>query len=213
MLICVILIATRRGCPCGDRDGNGAAWNILTENMITRERLKGAYSEGEALAIYNEARADGSLREFCQRFMYDEDYQVARNALWAMTKATDLEIENLQPLLHELIGLSMSTGNTSVRRLSLNIVMRLRMEEDDLRTDFLDFCLDHMADVQELPGIQSICMKLAYNMSMFYPELMGELMRTVEAMDMDYYSPAVRSVRRRIMSGRMGRGKRRRDTA
>ena len=48
----------------------------MTENMITRERLKGAYSEGEALAIYNEARADGSLREFCQRFMYDEDYQV-----------------------------------------------------------------------------------------------------------------------------------------
>ena len=50
-----------------------------------------------------------------------------------------------------------------------------------------------MADVQGLPGIQSICMKLAYNMSMFYPELMGELMRTVEAMDMDYYSPAARS--------------------
>lgn len=173
--------------------------------MITRERLKGAYSEGEALAIYNEAKANGGLKEFCQSYMHDEDYQVARNALWGLTKASDGEMAELQPLLHTLIDLSMSTSNSSVRRLSLNIIERLNMDEDDLRSDFLDFCLEHMADVQELPGIQSLCMKLAYRMSSFYPELRGELMRTVEAMDMDYYSPAVRCVRRKIMSGRMGR--------
>ena len=90
-----------------------------------------------------------------------------------------------------------------VRRLSLNIVERLEMSEDDLRTDFLDFCFEHMIDVEEFPGIQSVCMKLAFRMCKFYPELMDELKRTLEAMEIDYYKPAVKCVRSRILSGKL----------
>lgn len=178
-------------------------------HMVTREQLKGAYSEGEALAIYTEAKKENSLAEFCQRFMHDEDYQVARNALWGLTKASDEELKELQPLLHSLIDLAINATNPSVRRLALNITERLEMHEDDLRTDFLDFCLEHMADVEEYPGIQSLCMKLAYRMATFYPELMGELLRILDAMEIEYYKPAVKSVRTRILSGKMKkRGKR-----
>ena len=52
------------------------------DTMITEERLKGAYSEGEALAIYNEVKQSGDLIGFCRTYMNHEDYQVARNALW-----------------------------------------------------------------------------------------------------------------------------------
>lgn len=88
-------------------------------------------------------------------------------------------------------------------RLSLNIIERLKMDEDDLRTDFLDFCLEHMASVEELPGIQSLCMKLAYRMCMFYPELMGEFKVTLESMETEYYKPAVNCVRNRILKGKL----------
>ena len=97
----------------------------------------------------------------------------------------------------------MQTDNSSVRRLSLNIIERLEMSEDDLRTDFLDFCFDHMMDVEEFPGIQSVCMKLAFRMCKFYPELMDELKRTLEAMEIDYYKPAVKGVRNRILNGKL----------
>lgn len=170
---------------------------------ITRERLKGAYSESEALAIYNEVKQKNDFVGFAQRFMHDEDYQVARNTLWGLTKATNEELAQLQPILHELIDLALSAENSSVRRLSLNVIERLRIEEDDLRTDFLDFCLDHMVDINEYPGIQSLCMKLAYRMSTFYPELMEELIRTVKSMDIEYYKPAVKSVRNRIIAGKL----------
>ncbi|MBR3079881.1 MAG: hypothetical protein IKH01_08705, partial [Prevotella sp.] len=93
--------------------------------------------------------------------------------------------------------------NSSVRRLSLNVIERLEMSENDLRTDFLDFCFEHMIDVEELPGIQSVCMKLAFRMCKFYPELMDELKRTLEAMEIDYYKPAVKGVRSKILSGRL----------
>jgi hypothetical protein len=96
----------------------------------------------------------------------------------------------------------MQTENSSVRRLTLNVIYRLKMDEEDLRTDFLDFCLEHMADVEEFPGIQSICLKLAFRMCQFYPELMDELKRTLEAMEIDYYKPAVKGVRNKILSGK-----------
>lgn len=170
---------------------------------ISREDLKGAGSEGEALRIYNKVKATNSFVLFAQRFMHDEDYQVARNSLWTLTKATDEELSQLQPILHELIDLALKAENSSVRRLSLNIIVRLQMQEEDLRTDFLDFCLEHMVDINEYPGIQSLCMKLAYRMSQFYPELMDELIRTVKGMEMEYYKPAVKSVRNRILSGKL----------
>lgn len=170
--------------------------------MITRERLKGAYSEGEALAIYNEVKAKGDFIGFCRQFTHDEDYQVARNVLWGLTKASKKELSQLETIKDSLIDLAMTTANSSVRRLSLNIVERLRMEEDEVRTDFLDFCFDHMTDIQEFPGIQSLCMKLAYRMCSFYPELMGELRRTIEAMEIEYYKPAVKSLRSRILNGK-----------
>lgn len=169
---------------------------------LTREQLKGRYSEGDALEIYNEMKKTGEWLSFLKTYLHDEDYHVARNALWGLTKASDKELSALQPMLHELIDKALNEDNSSVRRLSMNIIVRLKMEEDDLRTDFLDFCLDHMQNPDEYPGIQSLCLKLAYKMCTFYPELMDELKRTLTAMEPAYYSPALRSVRNRILSGK-----------
>lgn len=181
---------------------NNNTYSKKRDTMITEERLKGAYSEGEALAIYNEVKQSGGLIGFCRTYMNHEDYQVARNALWGLTKASKAEHTQLQPLLHPLIDLAIQTDNTSVRRLSLHHIERLKLKEDDLRTDFLDFCLAHMVNPDEFPGIQSLCMKIAYRMCKFYPELMGEFMRTIESMDMTFYKPAVKCVRSRILGSK-----------
>ncbi len=138
---------------------------------------------------------------------------MARSALWGLTKATDEELSELQVIRNELIDQAMQTENSSVRRLTLNIIKRLRLgelrsemrltlEEGDLRTDFLDFCFEHMVSIEEFPGIQTLCMKLAYRMCTFYPELMDELKRILEAMEIAYYKPAVKCLRKRILSGK-----------
>ena len=44
-------------------------------------------------------------------------------------------------------------------------------------------------------------MKLAYRMCSFYPELRDELKRTLETMEIEYYKPAVKGLRQRILSG------------
>ena len=169
---------------------------------ITNERLRQTFSEGGAQEIYREVRASGDFLGFAQRYVFDSDYCVARNALWGLTKATDKELSELQTILNELINQAMQTDNSSVRRLTLNIIERLKMNEEDLRTDFLDFCFEHMVSIEEFPGIQTLCMKLAYRMCTFYPELMDELKRTLEAMEINYYKPAVKCLRKRILNGR-----------
>ena len=177
------------------------------------ERLSLAFSEGGAQEIYQEIKAKGDFLGFARRYAFDVDYRVARSALWGLTKATNEELSELQTILNELIDQAMQTENSSVRRLTLNIIerlrvgelrsgMRLTLEEDDLRTDFLDFCFEHMVSIEEFPGIQTLCMKLAYRMCTFYPELMDELKRTLEAMEIEYYKPAVKCLRKRILSGK-----------
>ena len=169
---------------------------------ITSERLSQTFSEGGAQDIYREVRATADFLGFARRYVFDSDYRVARSALWGLTKAKDNELPELQVIRNELIDQAMQTENSSVRRLTLNIIERLKMDKDDLRTDFLDFCYEHMVSIEEFPGIQTLCMKLAYRMCSFYPELMDELKRTLEAMEIEYYKPAVKCLRKRILSGK-----------
>ena len=166
---------------------------------ITEDRLRQTFSEGGAQEIYQEVKANGDFPGFARQYAFSQDYRVARSALWGLTKATDEEEAQLQVMLNELIEQAIQTDNSSVRRLSLNIIERLKMEEEDLRTDFLDFCFEHMVSIEEFPGIQTLCMKLAYRMCSFYPELMGEMKRTLEAMEIEYYKPAVKSIRNKIL--------------
>ena len=170
---------------------------------ITEERLRQTFSEGGAQEIYQEIKASDDFLGFAHRYAFSEDYRVARSALWGLTKARKEELSQLQVILDKFIDQAMQTDNSSVRRLSLNVVERLELKENDLRTDFLDFCFEHMMDVEEYPGIQSVCMKLAFRMCSFYPELMDELKRTLEAMEIDYYKPAVKCVRNRILNGKL----------
>ena len=160
------------------------------------------FSEGGAQEIYQEIKAKGDFLGFAQRYAFDTDYRVARTALWGLTKAKDEELSELKVIYNELIDQAMQTENSSVRRLTLNIIEKLKMDEDDLRTDFLDFCFEHMVSIEEFSGTQTLCMKLAFRMCTFYPELMDELKRTLEAMEIDYYKPAIKCLRKRIFSGR-----------
>ncbi len=169
---------------------------------ITSERLRQTFSEGGAQEIYREIKATGDFLGFVRRYVFDKDYRVARSALWGLTKATDEELSKLQVILDELIEQAIQTENSSLRRLTLNIIERLKMNEEDLRTDFLDFCLEHMVCIEEFPGVQTLCMKLANRMCSFYPELMDELNRTLETMEIEYYKPAVKGLRQRILSGK-----------
>lgn len=131
--------------------------------------------------------------------IHDEDPVTARNTAWAMTHLSDERVALLQPRRNEFIDLAMHTDSTPLRRLLLNIIERQAFDEQALRTDFLDFCLEHMASPAETPGVQTLCMKLAHRFCSFYPELMKEFTEILQMMDSDY-ATCVKCLRRKMLA-------------
>ena len=122
--------------------------------------------------------------------LYDEDIRIARNAAWVLTHKP---ISQILTLPHDrLINLAMTTPDTPLRRLTLCLVEKQPILEEEINTDFLDFCLLHMRLIQEPPGVQALCMKLAYRMCSFYPELMHEFQVNLSIIQPKLLKPGVK---------------------
>ena len=122
--------------------------------------------------------------------LYDEDFRVARNAAWVLTHKPITQIRTLP--YNDLIDLIMVTPDTSLRRLTLNLVEKQEITEESMRTDFLDFCLLHMHMPEEPPGVQALCMKLAHRMCLPYPELLHEFYETLSLMQLEDCKPGMK---------------------
>ena len=122
--------------------------------------------------------------------LYDEDIRVARNAAWVLTHKPVSQIRTLP--YNDLIDLIMVTPDTSLRRLTLNLVEKQEITEESMRTDFLDFCLLHMHMPEEPPGVQALCMKLAHRMCLPYPELLHEFYETLSLMQPEDCKPGMK---------------------
>ena len=70
---------------------------------------------------------------------------------------------------------------------------------DPPRVDLLDFCIERMVSQQEPPGVQSLCIKLTYQLTRFIPELQQELRTMLEIMEPELLVPAIRSVRKNTL--------------
>lgn len=169
---------------------------------INRDDIKGNYSEAKVTNLCFMIAETGDFLGFVKEYMYDDDHIVVRNAFSALTKATDEELSQLSPIKDELIDMAIRCDNSSIRRALLGIILRLDMNEKDVRTNFLDHCLEKMVDPNEIPSVQALCMKLSYKMCKFYQELMEELKSTLATMEISYYTPAVRNVRNKILNNK-----------
>lgn len=169
--------------------------------MIEEEQLKARFGISDVTAFYQQIRSREAFIAFTRHF-HNADPHIARNAAWIMTQCTNSEAQWLQEKKDELIDIVLTTENVALRRLVLNLLERQSYDADSIRSDFLDFCLDGMASLDEPPGVQSLCMKLANKMCALYPELHEEFMNILYNMDTDFYKPGLRSVRTKILKGK-----------
>lgn len=130
----------------------------------------------------------------------DTDRRVATNALWLFQHFSKADNEWLYAKHHELIDRSLTTSDATVLRLTLSLLLRQPFEESQVRTDFIDYCLDHLTDARQPYAIRSQCMKLAYLQMRYWPELLDELKRTLELVARNPMSPAIKSAWRQVMA-------------
>lgn len=166
--------------------------------MISRNRLQGRLGALDVREAIREIQREDSLLSFVD-YLYDPDPRVCRHAAWVLTKVDKEQLLQLQTQRQRLTDLVLQTPDRSLCRMVLNLLERMPIDEESLRTDLLDFCLAHMLSPDEPSGVQALCMKIAHHITRLYPELKEEFRLTLEAMDECYYTPGVTSLRRKLL--------------
>lgn len=131
------------------------------------------------------------------RLMMGQDEGIGYQAAWVFTHFSAHENEWLYSKQGELIDEVLICRHGGKRRVILCLLFRQPMPQP-IRVDLLDFCLQRMVSCAELPGVRSLCMKIAYELCRPFPELIHELKTMLSLMEGDL-TPSITSSRSSIM--------------
>ena len=156
-------------------------------------------SEIKDLCALTHGEHNDNLKEELYQLTLDADRRVATNALWVFTHFALADNEWLYAKHDQLIDRCLKEEDATKLRLMLNLLLRQPYTEEDIRTDFIDFCLTRLADTKSPYAVRAQCIKLAYMQMRYWPELLNELRQTLEMISCEPLSPGLRSAWRQVM--------------
>lgn len=140
-----------------------------------------------------------SLKEQLYQLTLDNDRRVAVNALWVFTHFAVVDNEWLYAKHNQFIDRCLNEKDATKLRLMLTLLLRQPFDEEDIRTDFIDFCLMRLTDPKSPYAVRALCIKLAYEQMRYWPELLNELRQTLNIISCEPLSPGLRSAWRQVM--------------
>jgi len=171
--------------------------------MNIKERLSQRIGKHDIHEINYLLQNNASKKQELFNLLFDSSDKIAYQAAWVMSHFSKEENQWLSAKQDALISEVMICKHIGKRRLLLTILYNQPLV--NLRADFIDFCLDRVVTDKEPLAIQSLCMKIAYELCRPVPELMQELRAALEMME-DDLSPAIRAARNNILKA-MQKGK------
>ena len=149
-------------------------------------------------------QGNNQLKRDLYNLLFDEDEKVAYQTAWVLGHLSLKDNEWLYDKQEELINEVLFCRHPGKRRMLLNLLYRQPLANPP-RVDFLDFCLERMISKDELPGVQTLCMKLAYEMCRLIPELQQEFRSILEIMEPSLLVISTRTVRKNILKAMQAR--------
>lgn len=165
-------------------------------NLI--EKLTGRIHIEDIYEILYYVQGSNQRKQELYKLIYHEDDNISYQALWVCSHFSIEENVWLCAKQQELIDEVIICTHPGKRRIFLNLLVRQPLS-DPLRVDFLDFCMERMVSKQELPGVQSLCMKIAYELCRTVPELLQEFSMILDTMEPDLLPPSIRCARKNIL--------------
>ena len=156
-------------------------------------------SDIHELCALTQGEHNDNLKEELYQLTLDADRRVAVNALWVFTHFSAVVNEWLYAKHDQLIDRCLNEKDATKLRLMLNLLLRQPYTEEDIRTDFIDFCLMRLTDPKSPYAVRAQCIKLAYVQMRYWPELLNELRQTLELISCEPLSPGLRSAWRQVM--------------
>ena len=165
----------------------------------------------EIKAIARRAHDNAAFREGLFETMLGDDRDEAVHAAWALTHLPKEDNNHIAVHREALTSLATTTPDTSLRRITLTLLERIDWtvadpdEVPEYYVKLLDFSMEHMMMPDEPYGVRSLCMKLAYTLSLPYPELLEELRQSLLLIEPTELGAGVRHTRNKIL-GKVGSG-------
>lgn len=122
------------------------------------------------------------------------------NAIWAMTHLPETNAEWLASLRNDMIDMLLVETDTGKKRMLLQLLRDQEYDADDIRTDFLDYCMSKINSECEPYAIRCFSIYVAYKMCRHFPELLAELEEHLDMMQYQPLSPGLKSALRQTRS-------------
>lgn len=144
------------------------------------------------------AWASGVHERLCRlwRLAQSDDRRTSVNSLWVMTHLPETDAGWLLSLRDDLIDMLMAENDAGKKRMLLQILREQECGADDMRTEFLDYCMSKINSECEPCSVRCFCVYAAYNMCRHFPELLAELEAHLEMMRYQALSPGLKSALR-----------------
>ena len=167
--------------------------------MINSVTHRLSLQEIKELCIVTHGEQNNHLKEELYQLTLDDDRRVATNALWTFTHFASDDNKWLYAKHDQLIDRCLKEQDVTKLRLMLNLLLRQPYTEEDIRTDFIDFCLMRLSDPKSPYAVRAQCIKLAYEQMKYWPELLNELRQTLDMISCEPLSPGLSSAWRQVM--------------
>lgn len=118
------------------------------------------------------------------------------NALWTLTHLPASDSEWLLSIRDDMIDMLLAETDVARKRMMLQILRGQEYDADDIRTDFLDYCLSKINSECEPYAIRCFSIYAAFRMCRHYPELVAELESHLDMMRLQSLSPGLKSALR-----------------
>lgn len=139
------------------------------------------------------ASGNQTNRELLWDYSRSADRRTSINALWVISHLPETDSVWIARLRDNMIDTLLDETVVAKKRLMLQILRNLDYGIDDIRSDFLNYCLSKINSEYEPYAIRCYCIYLAFKMCRHFPELIAELEENLDLMALQPLSPGLKS--------------------
>ena len=174
---------------------------ITSLNVLRNQLVGRIHTEDVRRIVDCMANDDGDIiMKVLYHLLSDTDQRIAYNAAWVLSCSDSKVMRFLLRYQNQLIDLLIGTKDKSFSRMLFSILRRQTFEKSNLRTDFLDFCLNEIVNSNQAIAIRAHAIYVSYSLCKAYPELLNELFMMLQMLESETLSPGLRHARNTIMS-------------
>lgn len=194
-----------RSCRMMCGMGRAVLFNMketITSLNVLRNQLVGRIHTEDVRRIVDCITNDDGdvIMKVLYHLLSDTDRRVANNAAWVLSCSDSKVMRFLLRYQNQLIDLLIGTKDKSFARILFSILRRQTFEKSNLRTDFLDFCLNEIVNSNQAIAIRAHAIYVSYSLCKAYPELLNELFMTLQMLESETLSAGLLHARNAIMT-------------